>query len=683
MKPKLYRMPKDPGYLGGFYVTPTIIGFVCLLLTNVAATQYIAAHFEYQAALGEPLLRFRQLALYSPFAWASWIWHYGQSSEQAIRTPLLFGAFLVVIGAFASGGVFFFLNLRHTRDLSKNTEDLHGSAHWATEHDIRKAGLLDAKQGVYIGGWYDEDAQHLHYLRHNGGEHVLAFAPTRQGKGLGLVIPTLLAWSESAIIYDIKGENWLKTAGFRDQIGHTCLRFAPVELEEWSHFNPLAEVRIRTPYEVSDAQNMAETIVNSEGEQPLDPHWLKSATSLMTGMILHVCYAAEAQGRTATLPELSAIYTRPATDFRETLQEALFYPHDPEHEFNWHMPMGEATETHPVVREKAQEMLNKSENELSSVLSTAKTALTLYSDPLVAKHIASSDFRIMDLVNHEKPVSLYLVIPPAHSKRLRPLVRLIFTMIVNRLTEKLAFHGSKYHKHRLLFLIDEFPTLQKMDVFAGALSYMAGYGLKAYLITQDIRQIVEEYGVNESIVSNCQVRVAFAPNQYDTAELLSKMSGAKTVQKAAFTYSGSRGAPMLNHVNESVEQIERPLLTPDEVMRILPPEKVGEGEDERIVAAGDMLIFVSGRPPIYGKQMLYVFDEVFTARSEMPPPKRLESLNSSKTPHASSDSGTEKHDSAPVGGHDHEHVHVLSSAPPRQISPRRAGAQRGSAQKER
>ena len=324
-------------------------------------------------------------------------------------------------------------------------------------------------------------------------------------------------------------------------------------------------------------------------------------------------------------------------------------------------------------------MLNKEDKELSGVLSTAKTALALYSDPVVAKHIASSDFRIMDLVNHERPISLYLVVPPAHKKRLRPLIRLIFTMIVNRLTEKLEFHGSKqkYHKHRLLFLIDEFPTLKKMDVFADALSYMAGYGLKAYLITQDIRQIVEEYGPNESVVSNCQVRVAFAPNQYDTAELLSKMTGTKTVQKAAFTYSGSRGTPMLNHVNESVEQIQRPLLTADEVLRLLPPEKEGEGEDEKIVAPGDMLIFVSGRPPIYGKQMLYFFDDILRTRSEMPPPNRLLSVNSpiAPTSHGST-SGDQHHDAVAGGRQEQEHLHVLKNEPPTQLSLRLAPTER-------
>ena len=126
-------------------------------------------------------------------------------------------------------------------------------------------------------------------------------------------------------------------------------------------------------------------------------------------------------------------------------------------------------------------------------------------------------------------------------------------------------HGEqKHNRHRLLFMIDEFPSLERMDVFSNALSYMAGYGLKAYLITQDIRQIVDAYGPNESIVSNCHVRAAFAPNHPETAELLSKMAGTRTVQKASFNFSGSRLSPIMPHMNASVEQIERPLLTPDD-----------------------------------------------------------------------------------------------------------------------
>lgn len=631
---EMYRLPKDPGKIGSYYLAPTLTGMFCLLLSNVAGTQYIAQHFDYQVALGNPLWRIGDIGIYQPFAWVSWVWHHGRSVDPAVRNPLLFAAFLVVLGAFGTGVLFFLMNIRHTKQLSKNTKDLHGSARWATKADIRATGLLDSQQGAYVGGWYEDSSGRLNYLRHNGPENILAFAPTRSGKGVGLVIPTLLAWSESAIIYDIKGENWAKTAGFRSHSGHFCLKFSPVEESGCAHFNPLAEVRIFTPRDVSDAQNIAEMLVRTGEENIHDPHWQLAAASLTTGMVLHVCYAAAAEGRTAILAELAGTLTRPGIPFRDTLQEILNYPHDVQRKCNWQMATGERTATHPAVRDKAQEMLDKEDKELSGVLSTAKTALALYCDPLVALNTSRSDFRTIDLVESEKPISLYLVVPPAHKARLRPLMRLIFTMIIHRLTEKMEFDGTvqRPHKHRLLLMIDEFPSLKKMEVFADALSYMAGFGLKAYLITQDLRQIVEEYGPHESIVSNCQVRVAFAPNQYETAELLSKMTGSKTIQKVSFTYSGSRMSPLKDHINESLEQIQRPLMTPDEVMRLKPAKKKGEGEKERIVAPGDMLIFVSGHYPILGKQMLYFADDVLRLRSEMPPPKEPPQVTTALAP---------------------------------------------------
>ena len=463
----------------------------------------------------------------------------------------------------------------------------------------------------------------LQYLRHNGPEHVLAFAPTRSGKGVGLVIPTLLAWDESAVIYDIKGENWAKTAGFRASRGQLCFKFSPVEDGTSSRFNPLAEVRLFTPRDVSDAQNIADMIIRSGEDSPMERHWEDSAASLTTGMILHACYTAAAEDRVACLADLSGLFTRPGVEFRETLNEMISYPHDADYRHGWRTPTGLKTSTHPVVSEKAQEMLDKESKELSGVLSTAKTALALYSDPLVARNTAASDFTINDLVNDERPVSLYLVVPPSDKIRLRRLIRLMFTMVVNRLTERMAFDGSeqKRNKHRLLFLIDEFPSLNRMEIFADALSYMAGYGLKAYLITQDIRQIVDAYGQNESIVSNCHVRIAFAPNQVETAELLSKMTGTTTVQKASFNFSGSRFSPVMSHVNASVDHIERPLMTPDEVMRLRPPKKEGSGDSEIITEPGDMLIFVSGHFPILGMQMLYFADPELARRSAIAPPK--------------------------------------------------------------
>ncbi|MBV9268034.1 MAG: type IV secretory system conjugative DNA transfer family protein [Acidobacteriaceae bacterium] len=618
----LYRTPPDPGYIGGYNWTAMLTGFTVLLLSNVAATQYVAYRFGYQRALGMPLYRAAHLAIYQPFAWSMWVLRYVGSENMKIRGPVQIGELIVMAGCGLAIGLFYILNLRRTKALSKNSEDLHGSARWATEEDVKATGLLDSKQGVYVGGWLDDQRSHLQYLRHNGPEHILAFAPTRSGKGVGLVIPTLLAWSESAVVYDIKGENWAKTAGFRRRQGHLCFKFSPVEVGASSRINPLAEVRLFTPRDVSDAQNVADMIVRTGEDSPQERYWQDAAASITAGMILHVCYATAAEKRVASLADLARVFTTPGMGFRDTLKGLESYVHDPDHAHDWRTHDGERTATHPVVREKVQEMLDKEDKDFSGVLSTAKTALTLYSDPLVAKNTAASDFSINDLVNADRPVSLYLVVPPSDKIRLRPLIRLIFTMIVHRLTEKMDFQGSaqKRNRHRLLFLIDEFPSLKRMELFADALSYMAGYGLKAYLITQDIRQILDQYGANESIVSNCHVRVAYAPNQLETAEVLSKMTGTKTIQRASFNFSGSRLSPIMNHLNASVDHVERPLLTPDEILRLTPARKQGNGDSERILAPGQMLIFVSGHYPILGTQMLYFADPELKKRSDIPPP---------------------------------------------------------------
>jgi len=114
-----YRKPRDPGFVGGFYWTPTIVGFVGLVITNVIATQFIAWRFAYQSALGPALLRVGFLHLYAPYKWLIWVWTQGSTTDTRVRLPLLLGAGIVVAGAFASGALFFLLNLEKYRGPSR------------------------------------------------------------------------------------------------------------------------------------------------------------------------------------------------------------------------------------------------------------------------------------------------------------------------------------------------------------------------------------------------------------------------------------------------------------------------------------------------------------------------------------------------------------------------------------
>ena len=412
----------------------------------------------------------------------------------------------------------------------------------------------------------------------------MAFAPTRSGKGVGLVVPTLLSWTGSAVVHDIKGENWQLTAGWRSRFSH-CLLFNPTDARS-ARYNPLLEVR-RGPEEVRDVQNIADILVDPEGALERRNHWEKTSHSLLVGAILHVLYAEEEK----TLARVACLLSDPTRSFVATLRAMMTTGH-----------LG-ADGVHPVVASAARELLNKSDNERSGVLSTAMSFLGLYRDPTVAEVTSACDWRIDDLLHAERPVSLYLVVPPSDISRTKPLVRLVLNQIGRRLTERLQSADGRPER-QLLLMLDEFPALGRLDFFETALAFMAGYGIRAVLIAQSLNQIAKAYGENNSILDNCHVRVAFATNDERTARRISDALGTATEQRAMRNYAGHRLAPWLAHVMVSRQETSRPLLTPGEVMQ-LPPS--------------DELVLLSGTPPIRARKLRYYEDRRFTGRLCPPP----------------------------------------------------------------
>ena len=451
----------------------------------------------------------------------------------------------------------------------------YGSARWAVKDEVKAAGLL-SPDGVVLGR-YDRD-----YLRHDGPEHVLCFAPTRSGKGVGLVVPSLLTWPGSAIVHDIKGENWQLTAGFRAQHGRVLL-FDPTNPKS-SAYNPLLEVR-RGEWEVRDVQNIADILVDPEGSLEKRNHWEKTSHALLVGAILHVLYAEDDK----TLAGVAAFLSDPKRPIESTLAAMMKTSH-----------LGEAG-PHPVIASAARELLNKSDNERSGVLSTAMSFLGLYRDPVVAEVTRCCDWRISDMVGGKLPTTLYLVVPPSDINRTKPLIRLILNQVGRRLTEDLQ---AKAGRHRLLLMLDEFPALGRLDFFESALAFMAGYGLKSFLIAQSLNQIEKAYGPNNSILDNCHVRVSFATNDERTAKRVSDALGTATEMKAMKNYAGHRLSPWLGHLMVSRSETARQLLTPGEIMQ-LPPT--------------DEIVMVAGTPPIRAKKARYYEDARFKERIMSPP----------------------------------------------------------------
>lgn len=543
--------------------------------------------------------------LYPP--WEVFVWGYRFGSSPGAE-PIFTNAWHAI--AWPSHAVFLVGMYVAWRRAKMNAErtDAHGSARWANRKEILASGLLDS-EGVFLGVYRQRANDAGHFLRHDGPEHVLGFAPTRSGKGVGWVIPTLLTWRESAVVHDIKGENWARTAGFRSKhLGNRCLRFDPTSSEGSSaRYNPILEVR-RGDHEVRDAQNIAEMLVDPDGDGGQD-HWDVTAAELLVAAILHVLYV----GRDKSLRGCLDLLTSPHDRIENILSRMMTAEHDPAGSGGWiDRATEQETRTHPVVAGAARSLLNKSENERSAVVSSAVKCLSLFRDEIVTRNTAASDFAIGDLIEFKEPVTLYLIVPPSDASRARILVRLLINQIGKRLTENLPPDDPNAAKRRrVLMMMDEFPTLGRLDFFQSQLAYLAGYGIKAFLIVQDLSQLYAAYTTNESIVSNCHIRLSYAPNKVETARLLSEMAGIMTVQKARRMYSGNRLAPWLSHVMESEEESQRPLVTPDEVLRL---------PDENAV------IFVAGRRPILALKARYYEHPALNARSRLPPPSLVDRI---------------------------------------------------------
>lgn len=330
-----------------------IVVFSTIILTTWYATQWVAFQFDYDAYLGSGFANFGNHKIYAPWKLFPWWYQFDAYAPEIFSK----GGLISAGGGFV--GIIFAVIGSVLRGRSANNLNTFGSSRWASDKQIKKAGLLEDK-GVFLGRTKHD------YIRHDGPEHVMAIAPTRSGKGVGLVIPTLLSWADSAVIHDIKGENWQLTSGWRSTFSH-CLLFDPTNAES-AKYNPLLEVR-KGDFEVRDVQNIADILVDPEGMLERRNHWEKTAHSLLVGAILHVLYAEKEK----TLASVAAFLSDPNRAFEKTLNAMMKTNH-----------LGDKTKecVHPVVAQAARELLNKSDNERSGVLSTAMSFLSLYRDPV-------------------------------------------------------------------------------------------------------------------------------------------------------------------------------------------------------------------------------------------------------------------------------------------------------------
>ena len=491
--------------------------------------------------------------------------------------------------------------------------DSHGTARWATRKDIVAAGLLDARtdgRSLIVGGWHGQGAKGaVEFLTHTGPESLILFAPSRSGKSVGIVVPNLLCYESSVFVLDVKGELWNLTAGHRrSAFGQQVLYHDPSrEDRTGARFNPLAEIDIDRETAVRDVQMLMQYLIPLEGKSDTEgtsSHFIASARSLAVGIFLYEMARAAlaAPGGTTTITAVLSAMTRPDRRIQDYLEELARF-----------------TAGHPdvasVIRETAAEMLQREEREFSGVLSSLVTPLTTFRDPILARATSQSDFRISDLVSGEAPLSLYLMIRPSDRDRLRNYFALIVNLVCRKLTDRLPEPGET--RHELLLMLDEFSSLPPLPVVQQSMDQMPGYGIKAFVVLQDVETLQALYGEHETISSNVRIQIAYTPGKPRTAKFLSEATGTATVLQESSSESRKPGGLVPSSLSESEGFHQRALMTPDEVMRLGTAQV---DEHYRMVTPGEALIFARGCYPIRAVQTPFFMHPELAERATCLPP---------------------------------------------------------------
>ena len=430
----------------------------------------------------------------------------------------------------------------------------HGSAGFAGLNDLKQAGAI-VDNGFIVGKFEGK------FIRFNKPGHMITFAPTRSGKGVGHVIPNLLMHQGSVVVNDIKGENYAVTQRERRKF-NKVFTFAPFN-EFSSHYNPMDFIRVGTQDELDDVSLMADMLIPEEGSS--DPFWDREAKNLYTALILHVATSRPPVLR--NLGEVRYLIMQSKDDFNFTIKEMTKSKNEHVRKFGAALSATEA-------------------KVMASILSTSRSKTAVWDSPRLQAITSRSDFQLADI--KQAPTSLYIIIPPEYLDVYQPLIRLMVGLSLAAMTKT----KGKPEKP-VLFLVDEFPALGYMKPIEMGLGYLAGYGVTIWTFIQDLSQLKNTYKDKwESFLANCSVRCAFGTNDVDTAKVLSDMLGQSTIRvKSTGQSDGGSSA--------NFSETSRALMTPDEIM---------------VMPFDSQLIFIQGMRPIVAEKIMYFKDSAFAGK---------------------------------------------------------------------
>ena len=516
-----------------------VLALVAALWNVLASTIFLAGTGLLAAHKGVPLIDWWQY--WSFYGWERPVVGLWLKIAAGIATALpllLVGAGLLRLG------------------LPGSTQDLHGVAQWETDRALRKE-FRARFGGLYVGHTGNNWLGRRRYLRFGGPEHVACYAPTRSGKGVGLVIPNCLLYESSLVCLDVKKENWAASAGIRKAAGQKVFLFDPLAPDgRTARYNPLSYVRRGTLDAFDDIQRISQMLFpHSDGDQAF---WTNSARSAFVGA---TSFLAETPETLLTIGAVLRLLSR---------QDGAGYI----------MGMIQARRDAGTPYSAAtvgalSDYLSGSADTVQGIRKTMTASLALWFNPRVDAATAESDFDLREMRNSLH--AIYVGVTPDNIERLRPLLALFFQQLIDLTVRVLPQHDPKA-KHQVLVLLDEFPLLGPMPVLANAFAFVAGYNMRLMLIMQSKAQLRDPalYGPDKAaaMLDNCGVEVVFGTKDLALTKELSERLGYDTVE--GVSRSGPRFWRLFRgkNLNQTESDQRRALLLPQEVMRLKPSNAI-------------------------------------------------------------------------------------------------------------
>jgi len=598
--------PRDAKDEQAFNFWMKVLTFFLIFMGIWLGTQRVAYLVNYEPGwVGYPFYVIRLfndkfvLPLYNPFLIFYWSIMYFKRTE--IHYTLNRGYKIAGWIAFSATAFYFFIEFILMKYLAQN---IFGTARWGNKRDLKKAGLLQKKGGMIIGQLADadvytaydpvKDSTILHLKKpsqkiiQSGIYNTLLSAPTRSGKGVSNVQPTILSYPGSIIVLDFKGESFNFTSGFRKRFGKVY-RWEPTG-DKGHHFNPMMEIRAGE-HAFSDANLIADILTTpaSGGGNATSEHFQTGAKDFLTAVILH-CLCSDWKDK--SLPGC-----------RKFLAQGD--PTDPDNKnyiYDLMINSDHGDEMiHQAVVEGAMAQRNRPKDEGGSMLSTVNNALAVFADPKIARNTWNSEFYIEEFEETKRPISLYLTIQYNDVQRIAPLIRMFIILFSRKFTGGETSATNRKFEIPLLFILDEFDKLGRMDELEMNMGIHNGFGIHYFLIFQSLNQLNKIYTKDHSFLAHCRNSIFFAPGagELDSAELISKICGKESISRTNISFSGGKAQVGYSNKSISAQDQERNLINADEVIK-LPLDQ--------------FILICQGLPPYIGKKNVYYEDPIFKAR---------------------------------------------------------------------